>query len=347
MSQKPHHFRIGLFVLGGVFLVIAGILAFGLRHSFEKKHRLLTYVPGDVEGLVVGSPVKLKGVNVGQVTGLYFSWNRYPETKVACVIVEFEVGTDISPVPIEKAEDFEPELKKYVEWGLRAIMKSQPITGASFLELELLDPKANPPLAYDWPKPRYPYVPSAPSGISRVFEGLNRVVAKLEKVDTEKISAQIVSTLAAAERTIERIGRQIESTLAAAEKTIERFGRFDVEAVSGEAKGALREVNTTVVEIRDLARDARTKVQGLETAEIGQDVRRLISGVEETNAKVQLAAERLSGIDVRELNETLGELRVAVRGLSEALATVRKQPSQLILGNAPAPAAAVGKEERK
>jgi hypothetical protein len=329
MSQKPHHFRIGLFVLGGVVLVLAGILAFGLRDSFEKKHRLLTYIPGDVEGLVVGSPVKLKGVNVGEVTGLYFSWNRYPETKVACVIVEFEVGTDISPVPIEKAEDFEPELNKYVGWGLRAIMKSQPITGTSFLELELLDPKANPPLAYDWPKPRYPYVPSAPSGISRTFEGLNRVVAKLEKLDTEKI------------------GRQIESTLAAAEKTLERFGRFDAEGVSGEAMGTLREANATVVEIRDLTRDARTKVQGLETAEIGQDVRRLISGVEETNAKVQLAAERLSGIDVRELNETLGELRVAVRGLSEALATVRKQPSQLILGNAPAPAAAVGKEERK
>ena len=38
MSQKPHHFRIGLFVLGGVVLVLAGLLAFGLRHSFEKRH---------------------------------------------------------------------------------------------------------------------------------------------------------------------------------------------------------------------------------------------------------------------------------------------------------------------
>lgn len=83
------------------------------------------------------------------------------------MIVEFEVGTTISPVPIEKGEDFEPELNKYVGWGLRVMMKSQPITGTSFLELE--------------------------------------------KLDTEKIS------------------RQVESTLAAAEKTLERFGRLDVE----------------------------------------------------------------------------------------------------------------------
>ena len=325
MSQKPHHFRIGLFVLGGVVLVLAGLLAFGLRHSFEKKHRILTYIPGDVEGLVVGSPVKLKGVNVGEVTGLYFSWNRYPGTKVACVIVEFEVGTDISPVPIEKAEDFEPELKKYVEWGLRAIMKSQPITGTSFLELELLDPKANPPLAYDWPKPRYPYVPSAPSGITRVFEGLNRVVAKLEKLDTERIGAQIVSTLVAAERTIERIGR------------------LDVEGISGGAKGTLEDTSATVLEVQGLAKDARAKVQALQTEQIGEDVRRVLTGLEATNAKIQVAIDRLAVVDVRELNDTLADLRLAARGLADALATIRKQPSQLLLGGAPPPASALEK----
>lgn len=334
MSQKPHHFRIGLFVLGGVLLILAGILAFGLRHTFEKKHRILTYIPGDVEGLVVGSPVKLKGVNVGQVTGLYFSWNRYPGTKVACVIVEFEVGTDISPVPIEKAEDFEPELKKYVGWGLRVMMKSQPITGTSFLELELLDPKANPPLAFDWPKPRYPYVPSAPSGISRVFEGLNRVVAKLEKLDTEKI------------------GRQIESTLAAAEKTIERIGRLDVEGISTGTKGTLADASATVLEVQGLAKDARTKVQGLQTDEVSQDVRKVLAGLDATNTKLQVAIDRLSVVDVRELNDTLADLRLAARGLAEALATIKKQPSQLILGGAPPPASALeppatGKEERK
>lgn len=329
MSQKPHHFRIGLFVLGGAVLAITGLLAFGLRDALETRHLLLTYIPGDVEGLVVGSPVKLKGVNVGQVKGLYFSWNRYPGTKVPCVIVEFEVGTSISPIPIERESDFEPELKLYVERGLRAILKSQPITGTSFLELEILDPKVNPPLAYDWPKPRFPYVPAAPSDFTRVFSRLNKVFERLEKIDTAKI------------------GRQVESTLAAAEKTLERLGRFDAERVSGEAAGTLRDAKGAVTEIRDLARDARLKVQGLDTAAIDQDLRRLFAGIEETNGKVQLAVDRLAGVDVRELNDTLGELRVAVRGLSEALATVRKQPSQLLLGNAPAPAEAVGKEERE
>ena len=250
------------------------------------------------------------------------------------MIVEFEVGTDISPVPIEKAEDFEPELKKYVDWGLRVMMKSQPITGSSFLELELLDPKTNPPLAYDWPKPRYPYVPSAPSGISRVFEGLNRVVTKLEKLDTEKI------------------GRQIESTLAAAQATIERFGRFDVEGVSAGTKGTLADASATVLEVQGLAKDARTKVQALQTGEVSQDVRNVLAGLDATNAKIQVAIDRLSVVDVRELNDTLADLRLAARGLAEVLATIRKQPSQLILGGAPSPASvleppAAGKEERK
>lgn len=327
MSQKPHHFRIGLFVLGGVVLVLAGILAFGLRHSFETKHRLVTYIPGDVEGLVVGSPIKLKGVNVGEVVGLYFSWNRFPGTKVPCVIVEFDVNTAISPIPIETEADFEPELKKYVEGGLRAIMKSQPITGASFLELEILDPKTNPPLAYDWEKPRYPYVPSSPSELTRVFAGLNRVVAKIESIDTERISNQLLKTLAAAETTIERIGR------------------LDVEGISGGAKGTLADASTTVLEVQGLAMDARAKVKGLQTDEMSQDVRKVLAGLDATNAKIQVAVDRLSVVDVRELNDTLADLRLAARGLADALAVIRKQPSQLILGGAPAPASSVGKPD--
>ncbi len=322
MSQKPHHFRIGLFVLGGVALVVLSLFAFGLRKSFEKKHTVLTYVPGHVEGLTIGSPVKLKGVVIGQVNGLYFSWNRYPGTKAPCVIVEFDVKDDVSPVMNLKPEDFASAVKSTVDFGLRVIVKSQGITGTSFLELEILDPAKNPPFAYDWKTPRYPYIPSAPSDLGRILGAVDRTLAKLQTIDTDKI------------------GRQIESTLAAAERTIEKFGRIDVEGISKGTKGTLADASATVLEVRGLATDARAKVKGLQTEEVSQDVRKALAGLEATNDKIQVAVDRLSVVDVRELNDTLADLRLAARGLAEALSTIRKQPSQLLLGGAP-PAASV------
>ena len=329
MSQKPNHFRIGLFVLGGIALFLVGLFVFGIRSSLEKRHTLVTYVPGDVEGLAVGSPVKLKGVVVGQVTALTFSWNRYPGTKTACIIVDFEVRDSASPVPIRRHEDFAPMVRENVKLGLRAIVKSQAITGTSFLELELLDPEKYPPLAYDWPAPKFPYVPSAPTEVGQLFASAKRTFANLEKLD------------------MARIGAQIESTLAAAETTIRKIGKLDVERISSGASLSLENANETVLEVRSLARDAREKVQAIPAEEVGQDLRRVLAGLDGTNARIQRAVDRLSGVDIRELNDTLSDLRLAARNLSDALATVKKQPSQLIIGTAPSPASAVESEPKK
>jgi ABC-type transporter Mla subunit MlaD len=329
MSQKPNHFRIGLFVLGGVALLLVALFVFGIRSSFEKRHRLVTYVPGDVEGLAVGSPVKLKGVAVGQVTGLYFAWNRYPGTKTPCVIVEFEMKDAVSPVPIPKNGDVDAIVRQNVENGLRVIVKSQGITGTSFLELELLDPAKNPPFAYDWPAPRYPYVPSAPTEVGQLLASVKRTLSNLEKLDTA------------------RIGAQIESTLAAAEAAAKRIAEFDAGGVSASATRTIRSADAAVAEIQGLAKDARAKVQQIPVEGIGQDLRALLAGLDATNAKIQAAVDRLAGVDVAELNDTLSDLRLAARGLADTLETIKKQPSQLILGSAPPPAGPVAKEERK
>jgi len=329
MRQKSNAYRVGVFILAAVALLVAALFVFGIRKSFERKHPLVTYVAGDVEGLAVGSPVKLRGVDVGQVTRLSFAWNRYPKTKNGCVIVDFEVKDNVSPVPNGTEAEFGPMIERAVKGGLRAIVKAQGITGTSFLELEFLDPAKNPPFAYDWAAPLYPYVPSAPSEFGRILGAVNRTLSKFEKVDTERIAAQV------------------EATLAAAEAALKKISQFDVAGVSSGANRTLESANGAVLEVQGLARDARAKVQALPTEEIGEDARRLLAGLEATNRRIQIAVDRLSGVDVAELNETLGELRLAARGLGDAVSTIRKQPSQLILGSAPPPASVLEREEKK
>ena len=57
MSNPANNFKIGMFTLGGLLLLIGGILAFGARGYFEKTSLFETYVEGDETGLAVGSAV--------------------------------------------------------------------------------------------------------------------------------------------------------------------------------------------------------------------------------------------------------------------------------------------------
>ena len=77
MSEKASQFRIGIFVILGVAIVLAGLFLFGIRSAFQPTYMFETYTTGDVEGLSVGSVVKLRGVAVGKVTEIGFSWNMY------------------------------------------------------------------------------------------------------------------------------------------------------------------------------------------------------------------------------------------------------------------------------
>ena len=87
MSEKANQLRIGIFVVLGVAILLAALFLFGIRSAFQPTYTLETYVPTDVEGLSVGSVVKLRGVAVGKVTEIGFSWNMYEVVQPAVVVV--------------------------------------------------------------------------------------------------------------------------------------------------------------------------------------------------------------------------------------------------------------------
>src|SRR5580658_9733202 len=100
MSSKANNFKLGLFTIFGVALLGTGVLAFGTWSSFAKKSLYETYVPGDVSGLSVGSAVEFRGVRVGKVTHIGFSWTEYQDTQPGCVVVVFEIKDDAFVTPL-------------------------------------------------------------------------------------------------------------------------------------------------------------------------------------------------------------------------------------------------------
>ena len=97
MSQPINNFKLGLFALGGLALLAAGLLAFGARSYLEPTSEFETYIKEDVTGLEVGSAVELRGVRVGKITGIDFSWTEYEPTQPSYIVVDFEMRNDIAP----------------------------------------------------------------------------------------------------------------------------------------------------------------------------------------------------------------------------------------------------------
>jgi ABC-type transporter Mla subunit MlaD len=204
MSTATNHFKLGLFTLCGLAILIAGILAFGARSYFESTSLFETYVEGDVTGLAVGSAVELRGVRVGKVRRIDFSWSEYQQTTPSYVVVEFEMRDDVSPVPPGEARS--EMLESAVKRGLRARLKSQGVTGTSFLSLEYLNPDENPPAQVPW-TPKHTYIPAAPGQLGELLTSIEKTLRNMEQLNFSNINQLLQGDLKSAGQVLDKVNQ--------------------------------------------------------------------------------------------------------------------------------------------
>ena len=316
MSISPSPFKLGLFVIGGVTLVVVALLAFGLRRRLEKKAEFETYVTDSVGRLRAGSVVTLHGVNVGEVTRVEFSWNEYPGGTPACVVVHFDVRESALPQSVELVLD------QAIQRGLRAVVDTEGITGVAVLSLTFVDPVENPPLHVSW-TPRHPVVPSAPSQLDQIIRSVRATLASVQRIE------------------FARIGAQLDALLVSADATLRQLDRLDAERLSGELRASVGRIGAASGDVGALAREVRGAVRGMQLDALGRDVNGLVASLRDTNARLQVLVGRLSDVDARDLHDTLAGANEAVRGLNEVITQLRSYPSGFFLGDPPPPAQSV------
>lgn len=313
MSAKANQFRIGIFVVAGIGILAVALFLFGIRGAFEPMYRFETCVTGDVQGLSKGSAVKLRGVAVGEVKEIGFSWRLYRDAPPRCIVVRFEIEEKVSPIP--PGGDIEGEVRRLVESGFRAIVQSEGITGSSIVALKTLDPKTYPPLAVPW-EPRDLYIPSAPSQFGQILASLDRTLANLAALDLGKI------------------GASADRALNSADATIRKLGQLDLPALSRDVNRVTTDASAAVREYQGLASDARQTLQALKLERVGADADRLVNNLD---SQLQVLIAKLNAIDVPALNDTLAGTREAARNLNDALESLKTHPSGFLFGARPAP----------
>ncbi|WP_372807300.1 MlaD family protein [Pontiella sp.] len=188
MSTKPHYFAIGLFVLAATALGLIGIALLGSDALRSPSNFIETYVDESVQGIEVGTPFKLRGVKVGNVSAIAIVSSVYDTSRMYVMI---RVALDENAIKLE-SDTFKGRVDEQVARGLRLKLVPQGITGLSFLEADIFPDAVADPLEIDW-EPEYTYIPSTPSTLSLLSRSLERMAAQLDTVDLALIGGHIES----------------------------------------------------------------------------------------------------------------------------------------------------------
>ncbi len=199
---QANTFRLGLFILAGTVLFIAGLFVLGLDGLFVRRAHFVTLFSESVQGLTVGSPVKYKGVPIGTVSNIKIQI----ENKLVRVDMDINLSAFTADETI-KADDkmrwFYDFIKKEREKGLRSRLEYAGITGLKYIELDYFK-IALPERVIPAPKQIADtiYLPSTPSAFKDVLKLINISLEKIAKVDFEGVSERLRDVLDGAKKII-------------------------------------------------------------------------------------------------------------------------------------------------
>jgi paraquat-inducible protein B len=239
MGTKPNYFKIGLFIIISVILIVVAVVIWGAGLFNKEKVYFETYFDSDVTGLAIGSPVLLRGVKIGQVENIAFASSTYDistdKTKISkyegyirvlCSLPKEETTERIGLLTEEQRT---LRVKNLIKQGLRVRLASNILTGQSYLEGTYLDPNRFPVLDTAW-EPKYMHVPSAPGEFSTMKDSVDKILVELEKIDVKAISENANQLLVELRQLVRNPDPNIESTnlpqvLARLDSILERIDR--------------------------------------------------------------------------------------------------------------------------
>lgn len=304
MANRSHFFRIGLFVVLAVALFLVGLAIFGAGAIFRPKIELETYIKGSVQGLDIGSPLKFRGVPIGRVKSIGFTFNEYEIDKNSSVynyvVIRMEVDREIFPGMFTR--NLQPILDRNIDEGLRMRLEPQGVTGINYMNMDYLKSDRFPPLPIDW-KPDSYYIPSAPSELTSFLDSINEILRQVEGLNLKGIGDSAV-------------------------KLMENLNAAVVD-------GKFAQLSQ---DIQNLVKKMDAAVDSINLEQLGEGARDLIAGVKSSNEELRTIlknVEPASRLNADEISSMMTNLRILTENLRSLSESVQRDPSRLIFGKPP------------
>lgn len=320
MSKKANPTTIGLFIVAGLALGIAGLLLFSSSRLFTSTLRCIVYFDSSLNGLNEGAPVKFRGVTIGEVVRVMIRYNQATNDTSMPVIIELRDDLIRARWIGESSFNNLNDLHQVIEAGLRASLETESlVTGVLYVSLEMTR-DATPPV-FRQLNPKYPEIPSHPTDIQQLLRNLARL-------DIAGLTERLNSLIARIETSLSglKLG-EISDGVTGLIHSLDRV------ASAPELTNSLVSLRTTLDQYRLLAEKLNARVDPLADsvtntlAEAGSALTQIRSGVQ--NLRDLLAPDSSLRNDLTIALEQLAAAAQSISGLAEYL---ESHPNALITG---------------
>jgi paraquat-inducible protein B len=348
--EKANYFKLGVFITVGVTTLVALVLLFGGARWFRDTFTMETYFNESVQGLDIGSKVRYRGVVVGDVRTITFTYTRYeldkpPEQRRRYVLVEAAVRPQLMGVTLLDNQRREHEISR----GLRVRLAAQGITGQMYLEADYTDPATNPPLPIGW-EPENLYIPSSKSTATQLLTAAEALIDRLDKLNIEGTMGNINKLVMALTSQVEQF--QAGDLAKRVNRVLEGVDNAHLERLGGEATELVKELRKSNEQLQstlsnpawkslpeDAAAAAKQARQMLETPELQQSITRLSHTVKRL--------DQLFGGRDADISGSLDNLKQITDNLRDLTENVKRYPGNLLFARPPPPEGATPDQGKK
>ena len=321
--RKSSYVKIGAFVCAAILLAVVAVVLMGSGPMRKRELLFETYVEETVQGVSEGSALKYRGIPVGSVKSISFATYDYTAEDVrpdasaedvdrASRYARIVLAVDTTDMP--DSEAFQRFVEEETAKGLRSHMKSQGITGLVYVDLDYEDPD-RPTLPVPW-KPKYPYIPMAPSlskTLTDVVQGLSQEIRGF--ADVRANVTNLAVRIAALADNANAVLGGVPALVAAASNAVASADAFLRAAKDDAASlpGLLSETSNLVVSASAFLDSVKGDVAGVAASSTN-----FLAGADATVVGLRTPLE-----------STLDDLSRASRNLADILDAIRDDPGRL------------------
>ena len=253
---------IGLFVIGGLAVLVVAVVGLGSGKWFRKPYEFVLYFQGSVNGLNVGAPVKYKGVEIGSVTDILLQLDQVEVDRIP-VMIELD-AKKIAGRGLKANLLGDPSaLQTVIDRGLRGQLRMESfVTGVLYVALDhypetsarLVQPEGS----------RYREIPTVPTELEQVQDQVREAFTKLAKIDFNAVTLAMTRAFEGVDRltnspALNASLRSLEHVMPKFDETVVNIGRLavtldknasdlstDLQQTSAATRQALAEIETAV-----------------------------------------------------------------------------------------------------
>lgn len=338
MSAKPSPTLIGAFTLGALALAVGGLVVLGSGKLFTRQTRAVAFFNGDIQGLTIGAPVDLRGVQIGRVTDIKIRLDVRTMAPIIPVYIEFDPSRfDVQDLPDAKDRStltalHQERLKTAIANGLHARLTLQSlVTGQLAVELDI-EPDA--PRNFAGADPDTIEIPTRPSEIQKIKDAITQL-------PLDQLASSALQLLNDGDRLIKSPEiSMLLTSLAEASRSLEGLltsAQGDLDPTMANLNRTLDTARATLEDGQKTLRDARGT---LATADhlMNADLHETLKAGTRALDKAEKALSDADGLVAAgsaqryDLDQILRNLSATTRALRVFSENLERQPNALIMG---------------